>query len=356
MIVYRCWLAAVFVVVLSRIAAAQDNPPGNVHILLPPSYGATPISAQINAEAAYIAAMGDFLISTGIARRHHAIAADQEMDNMVKWVRTYFERKKLNRDYREEEYRTFLDRERDLNHLAESMVEDSFQVEIQGDVTDKLNWILHELDARAPETAFLPDTKDSIIDTDADRKLPASSIHHLRFTDGGRQNGKVLQFRADSAEALKIRWPHALLDPKLEKSRLQFEGVKLQVIDEFKVLEELSFESQRQLMNSVDALSIAYNAAWPRSRRMASAADYMTFTAGRRCLQSLALNVYRAIETNNHQAFDGSYRFEGNSVADLVHHMRTYGLEFAPPEAGDEGAYRELFFSLRTIYKRFANG
>lgn len=352
--VNRSVIAAAFAIGLSLDAVGQDNPPGNVHIILPPSYGATPISAQINAEAAYVAAMGDFLVSTGIARRHHAIAAEKEMDNMVKWVRTYFERKQLNRDYREAEFRTYLQRERDLNHLAESMVQDDYQVEIKGDVTDKLNWILHELDALAPESAFIPDSTDSVVDTNADRRLSTDMIRHIRFSDGGRQNGKSLQFRADSAEALKVRWPHALLDPRLDNARLAFEGVKSGIIDEFAVMKELSFESQKRLMDAVDGLAAAYATAWPKSRRMESPAEYMTYIAGRRCLQSLALNVYRAIETNDTKAFDGSYQFQGNSVADLVHHMQSYGLEFASPEVGDEGAYRELFFAMRTLYLRFA--
>ena len=36
----------------------------------------------------------------------------------------------------------------------------------------------------------------------------------------------------------------------------------------------------------------------------------------------------------------------------LVEHMYRNGLEFAPPEAGGEGAYKTLFQDLRSLYMK----
>jgi hypothetical protein len=48
--------------------------------------------------------------------------------------------------------------------------------------------------------------------------------------------------------------------------------------------------------------------------------------------------------------FDGSYRFQGETTVELLHHMSRFGLQFAPPEPGDEGTYEKLFFAVRAIH------
>jgi len=60
--------------------------------------------------------------------------------------------------------------------------------------------------------------------------------------------------------------------------------------------------------------------------------------------------VVRALETNDRWIFDGSYKFQGKSLVELLQHMSRNGLEFAPPEAGDEGTYNRLFLGLRNVY------
>ena len=56
------------------------------------------------------------------------------------------------------------------------------------------------------------------------------------------------------------------------------------------------------------------------------------------------------IETQSEVAFDASYRFQGDSVAQLLQHMMNKGLEFAPPEPGDEAVYRRVFSAVRALY------
>ena len=72
-----------------------------------------------------------------------------------------------------------------------------------------------------------------------------------------------------------------------------------------------------------------------------------------RFLRSLALSTFRLIETNSELAFDKSYRFQGDSVAELLRHLMSKGLEFAPGEKGDEGVYRRLYDCVRGYYLKF---
>jgi len=88
------WLVVAVVLWISAVglAVGAESPPARGHIFLPPTRGATVLSTHIDAQARYIAAVGDFLESRAIARRIEADAFDREMDNALKWVETYFER------------------------------------------------------------------------------------------------------------------------------------------------------------------------------------------------------------------------------------------------------------------------
>ena len=46
----------------------------------------------------------------------------------------------------------------------------------------------------------------------------------------------------------------------------------------------------------------------------------------------------------------GGLRFQGDTVIRLLEHMYKNGFEFASPEPGGEGVYKNLFQSLRSLY------
>ncbi|MGH7137616.1 MAG: hypothetical protein ACREHD_17860, partial [Pirellulales bacterium] len=145
----RCrWpvLWAVAAIVLSRGGAwGQAPPPGpHHHIMLPPQFGATVASTIIFAQASYIAAVGDFLESAAIARRHNAIAAEHEMHNAVLWVQTYFDRRELNRAYRRKEDPLYLDKEVNRETQVKRRVDELHQLVASGDVTYEMNWMVRE--------------------------------------------------------------------------------------------------------------------------------------------------------------------------------------------------------------------
>jgi hypothetical protein len=175
-------------------------------------------------------------------------------------------------------------------------------------------------------------------------------IDHVRLTDGGRVGGKTLVFRAHDAKLFDTPWPRALRGPEFETVRRQFETVRDAVVRRIRDEGEFTWESQAQLMSAVDDLSAEFNRYYTHERRTSSPAEHLVYQAGKRFLQNLAGSVYRATETNDLRAFDGSYRFSGDSVVDLVDHMYDFGLHFARPEPGDEGVYQKVFLGLRHLY------
>ena len=113
---------------------------------------------------------------------------------------------------------------------------------------------------------------------------------------------------------------------------------------------KLDRASETRLMDAVDRLSDELNAAYPHERKAASPQVFFGYLVSKRYLQSLALATYRLIEAQSAAAFDDSYRFQGATLVELLQHLMTKGLEFAPPETGDEGTYRYLFGAVRTLY------
>ena len=55
------------------------------------SYGATPMSTVINAEANFLVGLGAAEVGRSIARINDAKATEQEIINRQNWVRSYFE-------------------------------------------------------------------------------------------------------------------------------------------------------------------------------------------------------------------------------------------------------------------------
>lgn len=348
-------LAAMFTAYGVGYALAQDHPtPQNsvasqsIGIYLPVCSGATALSSVINAQANYATGMGDFLESASIARRNNALADEQEMRNTLQWVSTYFERRDLNRAYRLKNNPGYLENEAKRREILSRRITDLFQEVLKGDVTRETNWLLHELSGMALPYQYLPSDQEET-DPAIDARLTKADLHKILLTDGGREGGRMLTFPADTARVLDTPWPRALRDPLFAKERKQFEDVRDKMLAD-RAAGKRNWQSEKKVMEACDALSKKYELAHPRKVRTQSYEAFAKYRSGRRYLKSLAAEVMRAITTQDEWIFKGVYRFEGDSVIDLVQHMCQNGLEFAPPRPGSEGAYRTLFENMRRIY------
>jgi hypothetical protein len=310
------------------------------------------MSAQtdmVRAQAQYLQASGDFLVSAAIARRHHSLAAQQEIRNHAEWVRTYFELKDLNKAYYLKEHPPYLERREKRQAQLERAIVDNPQLQLEGDVNgDTLNWLLY----RIATTALATEVLDAGPGNDAvlEHPLLPTDIHHIVLTDGARKGGRKLLFRADEGTSLETVWPFALRGPEFEFAREQFENERNNAIREITDHNQLSHASQLGLLRAVDELMFTLQREYPKSRRHASSEAWENYSQANNYLQALALAVKRSIDTADRQAFDGSLRFQGNSVFKLIQHLCRHGLEFGEPEPGDQGVYRKLFLAMRNIY------
>lgn len=347
-------LAAAFLVtVVADPPSADREPeyhPGGIY--LPPVDGASAMSASVSAQADYIEAMGDLIESAAATRNEDTVAAKQEIRGALNWVSTYFDRRELSRAYSLKTRPLYSGSERQRQETLNRRVTKLFTEVLRGDPTAELNWLLHQLAGMALPYQYLPGKKSQASPGgDIDVPLTPAAIHQVILTDGGRRNGQLLTFPADTAKILGTPWPRALQAAEFAPLREDFEKARDQALAS-RAKGKRDWEAEQRLMAACDALGKRFNEAYPREVRVRSCDQYLTYAAGKRFLQATAAGVLRAMTTDDQWVFDGSYRFEGDTALELVQHMCEHGLEFAPCNPGGEGVYRALFEDLRGIYLR----
>ena len=314
---------------------------------------ATALGDMIVADAILLRASGDFLVSAGIARNLNARAASMEMDNAVKWVNTYFKRRQLNKKYRDAEHVSYLEHAEKRKETYRRIIDKNL-APLNSDLSDDLNWMLREILAHSSYADFMSDTPNSMISSEHNAELSPPQRHEIQLTEGKLAGGKAMKFRADKAEVLETeRWPMALRHDRFKATRKAFEDAREFAVAQLKNDQEMTQAGADKLMSAVDRLTSELTAAYPRERlKTISPRDFHDFDTAKRFLQSLAGSTFRLIETNSAVAFDESYRFQGKTVAELLQHMMTRGLEFAPAEPGGETTYKVLYQCVRGFYQQ----
>jgi hypothetical protein len=303
-------------------------------------------SALIQAQADFVVAQGINLKLTAQARQINAAAVEHEMKNSVLWIHTYFERRRLNREYREQESPGFQELQKRRTALARKIIEARPEMLLQGDITNDLNMMIQDMLANVSFDAFLPDSE--LMAAGENLVLTPEEIHHLLLSENKDSQGRALKFRADQAEVLEVKWPTLLRQEEYNSVRKEFESARDAAIETLKAGKDLTAVQEKRLMDSVDALSSRladrFNPEGESAQRM------LMYLSAKRYIQSLAVATYRIVEIGKDAVASDSRKFKGKTVVELLQHMMSQGLEFAAPEAGDEGTYRKMFSLIRSIY------
>lgn len=318
----------------------------SAQVIIRRSYVGTAQSALIEAQADYVVAQGIAAKSVAEARMINAQAAEKEMKNAVLWVHTYFERRRLNREYRELEHPGFQELERRRTELARRILEDRPEMLLSGDVTNDLNMMLRDMLANVSFDAFLPHSE--LMSLKENMVLTPEEVHHLMLSENKDTQGRAIKFRADRAEVLEVKWPLLLREAEYDVVRKEFELARDAAITQLKSGEELTREQQDRLMKSVDGLSTRLADKFDPEGQ--SAQRMLQYLAAKRYIQSIAMSTYRMLELGKDSVAGDSRKFKGKTVVELLQHMMSQGLEFAAPEPGDEGTYRKMFSLIRSIY------
>ena len=61
----------------------------------------------------------------------------------------------------------------------------------------------------------------------------------------------------------------------------------------------------------------------------------------------------RLVVLDDDEAIQQLEPFNGDTVTELIAFMCQHGLQFAPPESGDEATYRKVFLAMREVFVTF---
>jgi hypothetical protein len=341
----RVWFVLAILLVVQRGAWSQDRP--REHVILPPSFGATPLSALINAQAQLLAAQGDFLESAAIARKINADAYAKELENAVNEVTAYFERRRINREKVLEEKGNRPDVIRDKKQKAmETYVKrDLHDLLNQTDVSKQLNWLLAELCGPTMAVQYLVGSEAL---PELNERLTEDAMSQIWLTDGGR-GGSRLEFRLNEGKVLATPWPPGLRREAFDPLRTEFEAARDELVKELESAGRPSENTRNRIIMATNNLLVALEEVFPSAERK-DANVFLEYNAARQYLRSLVAQVNRAISTHDRSVFSGSLRFQGSTILELIQHMYQSGLVFASPKPGGERVYRNLVQTLRNVY------
>jgi hypothetical protein len=345
-----CWVGFVAAAAASIGVAtshAQQFAPRDRDPILVPHNVLSVRTDMIRAQAQYLRAMGDYQESIGIARIYHAQATQMEIRNHAEWVKTYFELKDVNKAYYLKEHPPFIDRQARIQQLLQGRHVGNPHLDLQGDITaDTLNWFLQEIGTTVQAAELLGRRRD---DGFADDHLQPEEVSAIMLTDGARRGGTRVQFRADEARALDAKWPFVLMAPEFEPDRDAFDRARDAATRESREGGNIQFETGLELKEAVDRLRFSLERVYPRHRR-SDPRQWQEYQTAHLYINGLAMAIDRVNAVQDRRMFDGSLRFQGNTVSGLIRHMCNNGLEFAPPAAGSEATYRKLYMAMRDIW------
>jgi len=330
------WFAGVYLAIsLAGVVYGQDaQPQGQINIY---KHGGTPFSYQIEAEADYIIAQGEFQKSVAIARKINAEAVAQEIQNSVDYVKAYFERRDINKAWREKnEYKTDFERLEIEQKAMEKNINEYFQNTLKGDVTRELNYMLNKL-------YFVQYMSPGDLNP-LDSPLNEVDLKQIYLTDG-----RQLVFNASNPQALQTPWPYALRDEKFAKDRKELEDSREMLVREIQEKGQAGTESGERMMKAVNQLLVTLETVYPDEKRR-DLNIFPEYDSAKNYLNSLIVQVNRARTTTDQRIFDKSLRFQGKTLLNLIQYMCQNGLMFSKPQPGGDRVYKPLFTNMRHLY------
>jgi hypothetical protein len=291
-------------------------------------------------------------VAGAIARYIDAEAASKEMDNEIKWVNTYFERRKLNREWRAKEHPGYLDRLEKQKETYRRLLDTNLAA-LGGDKSEELNWMLREILANASYSILMSDSSGKLISSGHNAALSEDQRRQIWVTEGKIAGKKSLVLRVVDPRPLETRWPLALREERCDQVCKAFEEARDLALADLASKEagrEVTREHRKRLMKAVNALAEEVAAEYRERPKPVPPQDFLTYKTAKCFVESLAVQTFRMFETESTAAYDGSFRFEGKTVGELLQHMMSKGLQFAPARPGGEPTYELLYNSVRGFY------
>ncbi len=318
------------------------------HVVLPRTAGATVLSTYINASANRAVAVGDFLESAAIARRIHLESDRVAMENSIKWVETYFERRKLNREYRDELTKDYQETKASIAAAYHKRIT---YAETVADPTKDLNYMLNALISDKNSFAALFLTDRPVMKCD-NLELSADDVSRITM-DSGSGN----KYRLGKSVLIDSIWPKAFDAPVFDNIRFRYSEIQKQTQNEIRE-GNLSLKTFEELNRLLAELSEKFEEfyTWQRvkdSKSMDLAGFVYFKESGNRFVQTQRAGALRAFSVKDPSAYELRFQFDGDTLIDLLQYCSSHHVKFASSGSPERDVYAKLYQALRVIYLEF---
>ncbi|GAA4438543.1 MULTISPECIES: hypothetical protein [Bremerella] len=303
-------------------------------------------------QAEMIRAQGEAAVDYQTARTIAAEAYDKELDNALKAVEIYFERRAL-RDAKV--LKNHLDEADSRKAKALRRLVDHPDLTGEGQVNGAaLNTLKEALRSSVLSFDYLNDDVQ-VADLMARFRLTPDDLAkiNLRLANVRGESGT---FRADSGKLGTFQWwPQLLQGEAFKEDRAKIEqnleeirqaASKQTDIDPVLIdkLESSILQLANKFLQEVDGQEMARKGV----------SEYYTYRESEQHLQSLSQAVRRLKRVGKAEGalvMNGyNPSIDGQNLTALLSYMVRNGVEFAPPEPGNENTYQKLFEMAKSLY------
>lgn len=303
-------------------------------------------------QAELIRAQGEAAVDYQTARAIAADAYDKELDNALKTVEIYFERRAL-RDAKV--LKNHLDEADTRKEKAMRRLVDHPDLTGEGITNGAgLNTMKEALRSSVLSFDYLNDDIE-VAQLMARFQLTPDDLSkiNLKLTN---VRGETGVFQADTGKLGSFQWwPHLLQNEKFKEDREKIESNLEQVrqaasqqteIDPILIdkLENSILQLANKFLQEVDGQEMARKGV----------ADYYLYRESEQHLQSLshaARRLKRVGKADGALVINGyNPSVDGKNLTSLLSYMVRNGVEFAPPEPGNENTYQKLFEMAKSLY------
>ena len=332
--------------VAASIAHAQEDVRG--YVFLPETDGAAILSTYINSAANRAVAYGEFLESAATARQINLKSDRIEMENSIKWVETYFERRKLNRGYRDELRKDYQETKTSvaLAYHKRIIVADTV-----ADPTQDLNYMLNALIGDKNAFAAIFVAAKPVMSCD-DMELSPDDVSRITMNAGSGS-----RYKLGKPILIDSIWPKAFDAPAFNEIRIKYDVIRKQTQNEIRE-GNLSLKTFEALNRVLAELSEEFEQfyTWQRvkdSKTMDLAGLVHFKEIGNRFVQTQRAGALKAFSAKDPSGYELRFQFDGDKLTDLLRYCLTHHVRFASPESNEQDLYARLYQSLRVMYLEF---
>ncbi|PQO38094.1 hypothetical protein [Blastopirellula marina] len=303
-------------------------------------------------QAELIRAQGEAAVDYQTARAIAADAYDQELDNALKTVDIYFKRREL-RDAKV--LKDHLDEADKKKVRALRRLVDHPELTGEGLTNGRaLNTMKEALRSSVLSFAYLNDDYE-VADLMSRLQLTPEDLAriNLKLTN---VRGETGTFRADTGQLSTFQWwPQLLRDERFQEEREAIEANLAAIRQATSQQTEIDPALTAKLESSILALANKFlGEVDGQAMARKGVQDYYIYRESEVHLQSLSHAARRLKQVGKADGalIMNSYNpsVDGKNLTSLLSYMVRNGVEFAPPEPGNESTYNKLFEMAKSLY------